>query len=153
MIQKLTHPLGRLLLLLVVSALLMGAAIAADPGSEGDPLVTLSYLNSVFLPKVEQLAREQAGGGSSAGNFTLVELAPGKKLTGTLGCELLLRVGSATCSAASSPGLIDETDGSVLEHGGALQKNHLYMMTIEDRAVVAGGSTVKLMVRGGYTIQ
>ena len=152
MIQKLTHPLGRLLLLLVVSALLMGAAIAADPGSEGDPLVTLSYLNSVFLPKVEQIAREQAGGGSS-GKFTLVELAPGKKLTGTLGCELLLRVGSATCSAASSPGLIDETDGSVLEHGGALQKNHLYMMTIEDRAVVPGGSTGKLMVRGGLSIQ
>ena len=39
-----------------------------------------------------------------------------------------------------------------LESGKALVKNHLYMMTISDRGVRATAATVKLLVRGGYTI-
>ena len=32
-------------------------------------------------------------------------------------------------------------------------KNHLYMMTIEGRGVKAGSGTVKVLVRGSYTIK
>ena len=83
----------------------------------------------------------------------MVTIPAGKTLTGDIGCEVMLRVGSASCVSPSSPGLIDETTGGTLENGKALVKNHLYMMTIEGRGVKAGGSAVKVLVRGSYTVK
>ncbi len=88
----------------------------------------------------------------SADTFAVVTLAKGETLRGEIGCEVMLRVGTATCVSPSSPGLIDETDAATLENGKALVKNHLYMMTIDDRGVKATAETTKLLVRGGYTI-
>ena len=95
-------------------------------------------------------------GGGSAGtvsSFAVVTIPAGKTLTGDIGCEVMLRVGSAACVSPSSPGLIDETAGGILENGKALTTNHLYMMTIEGRGVKAGASAVKVLVRGNYTIR
>ncbi len=103
--------------------------------------------------------REQYGGGTTedtssdtADTFTVVTLTEGQTLTGGIGCEVLLRVGTASCVAASAPGLVDETAGSTLGNGAALTVNHLYMMTVADRGVKATTTTVKLLVRGGYSI-
>lgn len=159
-----------LLLLLSVGTV----AMAAEAGSSGDPLVTLSYLNDTFLgtvlskvdakiaerntalsAQIDQKIAAAGGSGASGGaadTFTVVSIPQGKTLKGDIGCEVMLRVGSASCVSPSSPGLVDETDGSVLENGGALVKNHLYMMTIENRGVKASAATVKVLVRGGYTI-
>ena len=65
----------------------------------------------------------------------------------------MLRVGTASCVASSAPGLIDETDAVTLAGGKALVQNHLYMMTVEGRGVRATAATVKLLVRGGYTVE
>lgn len=102
---------------------------------------------------------EQFGTGSesssaaAADTFAVVTLVNGQTLYGEIGCEVMLRVGAASCVAQSSPGLIDETDGSILGGGSNLTKNHLYMMTIDERGVRATAETTKLMVRGGYTIR
>lgn len=136
-------------------------SVAADVGSSEDPLVTLSYLNDTYfnaiLSKVDSKIAAQGGGGSgtagTASTFTLVTLSNGQTLKGGIGCEVMLRVGTAACSASSTPGLIDTTDATTLNNGGALVKNHVYMMTIEDRGVKATAATVKLMVRGEYTIK
>ena len=82
----------------------------------------------------------------------LVTLSSGQTLTGDIGCEVMLRVGTATCVAPSAPGLIDESAGSTLSNGGSLVQNHLYMMTVEGRGVKATAATTKLLVRGSYTI-
>lgn len=89
--------------------------------------------------------------GQNSAVYSVVDLAQGQKLTGEVGCEIMLRIGTANCVSASSPGLIDTTDGSILENGKSLLKNHLYLFTVTDRGVTAA-SAVKLMVRGGYTI-
>ena len=44
----------RSVLLLALSALLMTTALAAEAGSTGDPLVTLSYLNETFFNSIMQ---------------------------------------------------------------------------------------------------
>ena len=150
----------RLAALTLVSCLAMsGVSLAVEPGSATDPLVTLSYLNDVFLgqimTKVDQkiAARnsqllQQSGGVE----FAVVTLSKGQVLTGDIGCEVMLRVGTASCVSPSNPGLIDETTAASLNNGGALAANHLYMMTIEGRGVKAGSDTTKLLVRGSYTI-
>lgn len=164
----------------LVTMTMLGVALAAaQQGSQSDPLVTLSYLTGKLTPEImaqvdaKVAAREKAltdqlnaaisaysksmedklssadGGTSSA--FAVVDLAAGQKLHAGVGCEIMLRVGSAACFATSSPALIDMTDGTPTWDGNALVQNHLYMATIEGRGVVAKDA-VKLLVRGSYTI-
>lgn len=149
----------RLLTLLVLcGALNVTITAAAEAGSADDPLVTLSYLNETFLDEImdrvdEKIARRDAQAGTgTASAFHVVTLSSGQTLTGDIGCEVMLRVGSAVCVSSSSPGLIDETTAGTLNNGGALSQNHLYMMTIEGRGVRATAETTKLLVRGGYTV-
>lgn len=176
----------RATVLLLLSVLLnMTFSAAADAGSSGDPLVTLSYLNNTYLSAVlskvdgkitdrntqvaqqlsaqidqtkQELAAEYGAGSSSgagataASVFSVVTLSKGQTLSGGIGCEVLLRVGTAVCVASSTPGLVDETTAATINSGAALVKNHLYMMTIENRGVKATANSVKLMVRGTYSV-
>ncbi len=163
----------------LVTMTMLSVALAAQQGSQSDPLVTLSYLTTKATPEImtqvdaKVTAREKAltdqlsaaistytknmedklatSGGGKAAVFTVVDLAAGQKLYAGVGCELMLRVGSATCFASSAPALIDMTDGGLTWDGSALVQNHLYLSTIEGRGVVAKDS-VKLLVRGSYTI-
>ena len=146
-----------------------GAALAAEAGGEGDPLVTLSYLNETVLPKLVQDTEDRAdqrqaeltaqfsqavqgGGGGSGASYTVVTLNAGQRMDLDLGAEVLLRVGNAAAGAAENPALVDVTTGGSLNSGEGLVQNHLYMMTIEGRGVRATAATTKLLVRGGYQI-
>lgn len=151
----------RSVVLLALSAVLMTTvSLAAEAGSSGDPLVTLSYLNDTFfnsiMQRVDQKIAERTGqavsGGTSSASFAVVTLNEGQTLTGGIGCEVMLRVGSAVCVSPSDPGLIDETTASTLADGAALVQNHLYMMTIEGRGVRATAATTKVLARGSYTV-
>ncbi len=151
------------------------AANAGSAGSSADPLITLSYLNGTFAKQVQTMVDESvaarktemeqaldkliAGGGSQSGTtagsgsvFAVVTLSQGQTLVGDVGCEVMLRIGAAVCGSADSVGLIDTTGGVNLPGGGALVTNHLYMVTISTRSVTAASDTVKLLVRGPYTI-
>ena len=162
---------------LALALLCTGAALAAN-GDKSDPLVTLSYLEQTALPSVvsqvetkaaqrqtelaknlsDQIAAYQQQTGSTGGNsgsaagYTLITLTSGQTLSLDVGCEVLLRVGTATLAANTDPGLIDVSTGGTLNNGGALTANHLYMATIADRTVQATAATVKLLVRGEYTV-
>lgn len=169
-------------LAVILAVSLSAAALAAgNAGSADDPLVTLGYLNQVFAPKVSAevdeaiAARQKAlqtefneaidrwsasvqGPAPSTAPqtdgalFHVVTLSKGQVLTGEVGCEVMLRIGSANCVSSSSPGLIDTTGGDTLNNGGALITNHLYMITIETRGVKAVSSMAKVLVRGSYTV-
>ncbi|NBI10076.1 hypothetical protein D1641_08590 [Colidextribacter sp. OB.20] len=162
-----------------LSAALLGtvAALAAG-GGQADPLVTLSYLNETALPQLVEQVEEKAsqrqeeleqsfarqielykretgqtgssGTGASAG-YTLVTMSSGQTMSLQVGCEVLLRVGAASVQADGNPALIDLTSGGTINAGASLTKNHLYMSTIEGRTLTASG-TVKLLVRGGYSV-
>ena len=151
---------------------LFTAAYAAAAGGADDPLVTLSYLDGPFMERVralidetldgrkeemEQLLAEvleQHEGEIAGGNvFKVVTLSRGETLVGDVGCEVMLRIGTAKCGSAESVGLIDTTDGTVLEDKEALVTNHLYMVTISTRSVTATSNTAKVLVRGPYTIR
>lgn len=164
--MKRNRQISFILTVVAVFALLCVTAFAADPGSKKDPLVTLGYLEEVFFSEIMdevderiekrnvEIAEEVAGPVSSVGgeSFVVVTLSKGQILTGGIGCEVMLRVGDAVCTADSAPGLIDETDASTLNSGNSLVRNHLYMMTIEGRGVKATSETVKVLVRGSYTV-
>ena len=160
-------------LALATACLGAGVALAAG-GDENDPLVTLSYLEQTAIPQVveeveehaavrqreleesfdsliAQYRQESAGGGTSA-SYTLVTMASGQTMSLEVGCEVLLRIGSATVNANTSPALIDLSTGGTVESGTSLTRNHLYMATIADRTLTPTTSTVKLLVRGSYSV-
>ena len=147
----------------VCAALLVTGAVAVDAGTDKDPLVTLSYLNDQFMSeimkrvdgKIAERDKKLAGqgvGSAAASSFQTVELAKGQILTGSMGCEIMLRDGKATCASQLSPGMVDETTGQTVKTGGALSLNHLYMMTEEGPGVQAASNSAKLMVRGTYSV-
>ena len=157
-------------------ALISGATMLATSatGSQADPLVSLSYLTDIFRPKImEEVAQKeqelsqkfdariseleslQSGSGSGAQNsadrFSVVTLSNGQSLTCSAGAELMLRIGAAT-GFGSAPALVDVTSGSAVSEGAALETNHMYMVTIDGNGVKATAATVRLLVRGSYTL-
>lgn len=185
-------------------------AIAAEYGSQEDPLVTLSYINNILSPqvmqKLEQELNEKASEVSAeidtkikaasdeldmkieayeaaAANGTIsedlinsiadavivrmqtkddgekakapvwevVKVEKGKTVTCSIGCEIVLRLGSATCVSSGTTGPINLTDGTVLGPNKAYAANNLYLVTIEGRGLyTADGCTVLLC--GDYVI-
>ena len=118
------------------------ALAATNYGTADDPLVTLSYLNDVLRPELdakfdsmldeksdelkdeldaavkeleEKYTNSSAGGTMST--YSVVTIENGQKLTGAVGTEIMIRVGSAKVSAPASPGLIDTTTCCILENG------------------------------------
>ena len=166
---------------LAAVCLTVGAAVAAGEGTQADPLITLSYLNQTAIPAVleqvdgkaqayqEELAgkldqaiqqytaeMEELVGDESAqqhaATYTVVTLQKDQQLNMDIGCEVMLRIGTAQCVSASNPGLINTTSGSTLNNGSALEVNHLYMATIAGRSIKATANVTKVLVRGAYTI-
>ena len=142
-------------------------AYAANAGSQTDPLVTKSYLDGPFMKQVQTLvdqtvdarkaelekAAGQNGGTANGNVFSVVTLSQGQTLVGDVGCEVMLRVGTAVCGTSDSVGLIDTTTGANLGNGKSLVTNHLYMVTISTRTVTATAGTVKVLARGPYTVR
>ena len=172
--RKKTFRTAACLLLAAVVLASFAALASGGAGSQGDPLVTLSYLNETFtkeiLDKVDKAARERdaavleeadrlivqaerelRGSVSEASPaYAAVTLSPGQTLSGSAGCELILRSGEAICTARGYPGLVDTTTGGALGGGEALAENHLYLMT--DKRGVSASSEAVLLVCGSYSI-
>jgi len=166
------------IILVAVVAMISGATILTlAAGSQTDPLVTLSYLNDIFKPKVmedagkigrdmeekfdaridELEAELQSGQGSTptapnaADRFTVVTLSRGQSLTCSVGAEIMLRIGTAT-GFGSEPALVNYTTGESLSSGASLTVNHMYLVTIEGNGLRATADLVRVLVRGSYKI-
>lgn len=104
------------------------------------------------LEKKYAAASSQGTSAGTVDSFVVVTMSRDQVLYGEIGCEVMLRVGTAVCVSPSTPGLINMTDASTLDSGKELTKNHLYMMTIDERGVKATADTVKVLVRGTYEV-
>lgn len=166
--------------IVIAVAFVSGTSILAATtfGTTSDPLVTLSYLTAKFKPqlisevnssitaaestltatldskvssfKADIDAKLSATDTEPVG-FSLVTLSKGQTVTCYIGTELLLRLGTAT-AAGSAPALVDSTAGSTLTSGGALVANHMYLVTIQGNGLKATSSSVKVLIRGAYTV-
>ena len=161
---------------LALALVCAGAAWAAG-GDESDPLVTVSYLEQTALPDLlaqeeektavrqeelkkeleEQIAQykkdaESLGGGGDSASYTLVTLSSGQTLYLNVGCEVLLRIGTLRVNAPENPALIDLSAGTTLSSGASLTTNHLYMSTIAGRTLTPTSGTVKVLLRGSYSV-
>ncbi len=122
--------------------------IAAYAAGNSDIFTSEEFVNRV-ADKVAEKVGNQAGTGST---FVRIELKAGQTLNMGIGCEVLLRTGSATCVSAGNPGLIDMSDSTELANGKALIKNHLYLCTFAEGRGIKATSNGFVFVRGSYTV-
>ena len=143
----------------IVAVLLgsVGAYAATNYGTESDPLITLSYLNEVLKPELQQSytqktkdsieALEARIAEEAGGAYASVTVNANQTLTCKGGCEFLVRSGSALVTT----GFLNLTEGKELAANDWLMKHHLYLAVSDGAAVKANGETV-LMIRGEYTV-
>ena len=103
---------------LFCSGMTVGAA-TNEPGSVGDPLITVSYLE-------QQL--EGIGGG-----YECITLKKGETLTFAQGAAIILYTGSASVTG----NLIDTTAGSLATAGTKAEKYHSYLVPAEGSGFTA----------------
>ncbi len=137
----------------------VGAYAASTYGTQSDPLVAKSYLDSSFTPKLQsqfdaqvdsqvQIMESQIASSATGLNFVVVNLSAGQALKGSIGCEIILRTGSAV---GYGTGISDVTDGSMISSGTAIAANHLCVVGDSGDGLKAN-TAATLLVRGGYAV-
>ena len=168
----------KLFLLISVFSLLLVVAFAAEPGSEKDPLISLSYFENKIealkteitealtknidekltsdletmqkdLDKTIKEVKEQAKT-TTAGSFELITLAENESLICETGTEIIIRSGRCVAIATEAGGLSDTTDGIDIPNNEIIQKNHLIIVPKNDGRGIRCEITGAVMVKGSY---
>ena len=126
------------MVLCVLGALFALGSYAAQPGTEGDPLITKSYIDTAVIPQTK---------------FQVVEVPAGKSVIGDAGTEMILRMGTCSVIGTSKGGVSDVTMGFDLADGVVVQGNHLLIVPLSDGRGVYTSTNCILMIKGGYQIK
>jgi len=116
--------------LLFCSGMQVGAA-TNEPGSAGDPLITLSYLEQRL---------EQTGNG-----YQCLTLKKGEYLSVSQGSQIILYTGTASVLE----NLIDTTVGSLVSGGAKAEKYHSYLAPADGSGFTA--ETICVIFLSGKT--
>ena len=163
-------------LLVLAAAVLAAGEYSGPAGSENDPLVTMSYINDVFTPSMqsffhremteqtallrdpleERIAAleatcENAENADAGMSFREIRLDSGSELICGAGTELMLRSGNAFVLVKETAGLADTSGGAEPVCGGAIEKNHMYLVTKDGCGICANGGA-SVLLRGSYEI-
>lgn len=166
--------MGIAVILAVLGIAGITAAAVSNFGTESNPLATKSYidnvasqnilkeLNSVIDSKVSQLEEDFSSQVDSftAGDFSgvpssfeVITLNKSQVIRCSVGTEIILRSGSATCYGGSSPRLVNTTTGTPLsDAGSALTINNMYLVTLDNNGLRAQSDGTVILVSGTYTI-
>ncbi len=163
--------------LLATCILAGGTVFAATIGSESDPLVSKSYVDS----KIEQVLTlingngtgsssgvdvdalaEQVlakinegditGGSVAAEGYVPVSVAVGQTIYGGEGTEFILRAGKGNISVSGVDGIADITTGEELLNGSKAVKNHLMIVPRDDGRGIEVTEAAWFLVKGSYEI-
>lgn len=130
----------RIISLIVVLSVCLAATymVYAEPGTENDPVVTLSYIKEIFKPEI---------------TFKVVEVPAGKTLYGEAGTEIVLRMGKGSIVATAKGGVADLTSGYDLSDGTQIPPNHHLIVPVDDGRGIKVTEKTLVLVKGGYTIK
>ncbi len=132
-------------LLLVLSLFAVAQAATVTPGSEGDPVVTKSYVDS-------EIAKIKGSSATSA-TFEAVFVNAGKSVLGGDGTEMILRSGEAKSISNIENGIADLTAGKDLMGSQSILPNHLLLVPRNDGRGISATTDIWIMIKGQYKIQ
>ncbi|MDP4095031.1 MAG: SH3 domain-containing protein [Bacillota bacterium] len=130
-------------------------AAVTQPGTNDDPVVTKSYVDSTVQALKDQInvleSRLTSGGGGSAG-FTVATASAGQYVYTGSGTEIIVRSGSTTAVKGDAGGLSDVTSAKDLAGGASISLNHLLISSRDDNRGFHADSQCTFLVRGSYRI-
>lgn len=163
--------------ILIATCLLAGGTVfAATIGTESDPLVSKSYVDSKIEQVLTLINNNGTGGGTdtdaivnqviekinsgelSGGSVTVdgyvpVSVAVGQTIYGGEGTELILRAGKGNITLAGVDGIADITTGGELTNGSKATKNHLMIVPRDDGRGIKVTEAAWFLVKGEYEIK
>ena len=169
---------GFLLLLIMTFGFFIVNPLAQSvvPGSDADPLVSKSYVDSRVNELIAMIGNISHPAASSAeanidiealkweiiselnlidgaSLFAPVNAARGQIILGGQGTEILLRTGRAVAYSTGENGLVNITVGMEIFSGFEIPANHLLLTPRDDgRGVMVTSTEAWFMVKGGYQI-
>lgn len=152
----------RLILLTVVMALFLTcvAVFAENAGTDGDPLVSKSYIDGV-IEEIKSYVDEKISSNESdvsgdtlkeTASFEIVRLALGQRITFGESTEFIVRMGKGAVIASEKGGIADVTAGFDLSEGEETSANHLMIVPVDDGRGFTAIEDVIVMVKGSYKI-
>jgi len=150
----------RVAIILAICVAFAGFCITyAQPGSESDPVVTLSYIKDTVIPEIYEYIDSKIRGLSSGDSaaeeakFEVAEVPAGKKVICDESCEIILRAGEAEVIATQKGGLADTTAGADLSNGTDMPKNHLLVVPVDDGRGAKTVTDCIFMIKGSYSVK
>ena len=147
----------------VIGGTVYSMAAAGDPGSEADPLVTKSYVDSrlgelsgnaanVDIDEIvaRVLAQVNTQVGGSTETYTPLNIQEGNIMIASEGTEIILRSGIATVYVPGENGISDVTSGKDLYNGEEIGQNHLLIVPRSDGRGLVASTECWILIKGGY---
>lgn len=142
--------------LVLLFTVVVGYAATTTPGSQTDPLVTLSYVDKQIAQLktyVQELVSKNTGTVSSS-TFEKLELLKGQVLLAGAGTEIIPRNGSQLEAVyGEAGGLCDVSAAKDLTIGAKAEVNHLLISAASDGRGVVAKENSWLIIKGDYTIK
>ncbi len=126
------------IVLCALVVLFVVGSYAAQPGTEADPLVTRSYIESVLYPSL---------------TFKVVNVPARKSVICSAGTEVILRMGTCSVIGTQKGGMSDVTMGYDLANATVVQGNHLLITPMDDGRGVWTATDCILLIKGRYEIK
>lgn len=169
---------GKIIIVFSLILCLSGAvlSIAAEPGSNDDPLISLSYfenkitklkeeiteslsknLNEKFDKSEEEfknsLEEIKKNGISTPTTFEVVNVKENETLICDAGTEIIVRSGKFTALGSVGGGLSDVTSGKDLATDEVITNNHLLIVPRTDGRGIKASMAGAVMIKGNYEKQ
>lgn len=151
-------------IILLMMFSLIATASSNSLGTEQDPVVTVSYVESKINELKAYIDEKLLNNDSSvemgqiqepqaAATYEVLSLQANQSLIGKDSTEIILRSGTATAIDNGVNGISDLTDGKDLISGDEIESNHLLIVPRDDGRGILATSEVWVMVKGGYEIK
>ncbi len=164
-------------LIVMVSLFIFGTADGAEPGSEADPIVTLSFVDKKIeqikyyidsnlnfnreeiddmmleLEEMDEIINDLKEKVENALTFKVVEMKKGQILLSGEGAEIIVRSGKTTAIYGKNGGLSDITAAKDLKDGEAIILNHMLISSRDDGRGIKAGDGVFLIIKGSYMLK
>ncbi|MBN2897451.1 MAG: hypothetical protein JXO44_01655 [Clostridia bacterium] len=138
-------------------------SMASAPGTDGDPLVTLGYVekrfeefNAYITLKIEEAVSDQsttAGTSDTSSKFVVVHAQAGDRIYLEDSTEFILRSGDGIAIVSDQGGLSDLTSGVDIGGNESIPKNHHLLIPRDDGRGVLFSTEAYTMIKGGYRVE
>ena len=143
----------------VFFAVTFSGAEVPEPGTDGDPIITQSYmelrlqeLNKTLLYKIEEVKNLVSSNSNTPLSYEVINVKSGDAIYFGENAEVILRAGDATAIAGANGGIADLTTGIDLATGDKVILNHLMLIARDDGRGMNLSSDAWIMVKGKYTL-